>query len=129
MPHAYRVSLKTRSAKPRFFAAISALAIVLAAAMLHAPATAQPNMLCKPSTGGHGVAPGKAIAKIKAKNHWSKLVTNAYGESWAQFSNAQDAGFKCRQTATLWGCALNAAPCKQLDLAKSENGEAIKTAQ
>jgi len=120
-------SLIIHTGQLRRFAALSALAFALAATFHHAPAYATPNLVCKPSTGGHGVAPGKAIARIKAKGHWSKRVKTAYGAGWAQFSNAQDPSFKCQRKATLWGCAVSAKPCKELGLTQSEDTHEVKT--
>lgn len=106
------------------FLRYAALALVLATAFQHTHADAAPNLTCKPSAGGHGVATGKAIAQIKAKNHWSKRVKIAYGAGWAEFLNAQDTSFKCQKTATLWGCAVSAKPCKALNFTQSESTRA-----
>ncbi len=122
-----RPSLINHSEQLRRFATLSALAFALAATFQYAPAHATTNLICKPSAGGHGVAPGKMIAKIKAKGHWSKRVKTAYGASWAQFSNAQDPSFKCQRKATLWGCAVSAKPCKELGFTQSEDTHEVKT--
>ena len=111
------------------FAFVSALMLASAAAIVHTPAHAAPDPACKPVTGGHGVGEGEAIARIKAKAHWSKLVTAAYGEDWATFPNAQGAAFNCQANVTLWGCSVVASPCKAPDLAQSESAATVRTAR
>jgi hypothetical protein len=55
-------------------------------------------------------------------------METVYGAEWASFSNAQETSFKCRQSATLWGCAVNAKPCKeQADPALSGSAGEITT--
>ena len=103
------------------FLCSAALSLALAMVFQHIPVHAAPNLICKPSAGGHGVAAGKAIAKIRAKGHWSKRVETAYGAGWAEFSNAQDTNFKCRKNVSLWGCAVSAKPCTELNLTQSNS--------
>jgi hypothetical protein len=110
-------------------ALVFALALASAAAIVHTPAHAAPDPACKPITGGHGVGDGEAIARIKAKAHWSKLVTAAYGEDWAAFPNARGAAFNCQGKVTLWGCSVIATPCKAPDLAQPESAATVRTAQ
>lgn len=116
-------------AKNPYYILIIALPVfMLAAPLENAYATAASSLTCKASAGGHGIAQSRSIAKIRAKGHWSKQMETVYGAEWASFSNAQETSFKCRQSATLWGCAVNAKPCKELpDLAQSESAGEMKT--
>jgi hypothetical protein len=113
---------------PYYIVSIALSAFMLAAPLENAYATAAPSQTCKASAGGHGIAESRSIAKIKAKDHWSKRMETVYGAEWASFSNAQETSFKCQQSATLWGCAVNAKPCKeQPDLAQSDSAGEMKT--
>lgn len=107
---------------------IALSAFVLAAPLENAYATASSSLTCKASAGAHGIAESRSIATIRAKGHWSKRMEAAYGAEWASFSNAQETSFRCQQSATLWGCAVNAKPCmEQPDLAQSESPGEMRT--
>jgi hypothetical protein len=116
-------------AKNPYYILIIALSVfTLAAPLKNAYATAASGLTCKAFAGGHGTAESRSIARIRAKGHWSKRMETVYGAEWASFSNAQETSFKCRQSATLWGCAVNAKPClERPDLAQSDYPGEIKT--
>ena len=116
-------------AKNSYYILLIALsAFMLAAPLENAYATAASGPTCKASAGGHGIAESRSIARIKAKGHWSKRMETAYGAEWASFANAQETSFRCQQSATLWGCAVNAKPClEQPDLAQSDYPGETKT--
>ena len=53
----------------------------------------------------------KGIAKIKARNGWSKNVKTQFGLAWSNWNIAKAKSISCSRYQGRWRCLANAKPC------------------
>lgn len=56
--------------------------------------------------------PSKKAAEVAAINDWAGFTAFEYGTSWGHFRKAASKKVNCTQSASGWGCSLEARPCK-----------------
>lgn len=71
--------------------------------------------LCLDGHFHHGSSygqPSKKAAEVAAARDWAGFTAFEYGTSWGNFAKAASKKFDCTQSASGWGCSLEARPCK-----------------
>ena len=103
-------------------AAVAVLALIAAPA--HADETGLADIHVMRREGGrlcfldhyhYGSSKGQSserAAKLVAVQSWSGFVDLEYGSDWARYSRAHSPSIKCERDGTMWGCLVEARPCK-----------------
>lgn len=63
-------------------------------------------------SGSSTGAKDKKAAMAQAVKSWSEFTAWEYGTDWANWIKAANKGGGCSQSASGWGCSIEARPCK-----------------
>ena len=64
--------------------------------------------------GGSSGETSRKAALESAVSYWRGFTAGEYGDHWGSWRRARNKTVNCEQTASGWGCGVEARPCKPL---------------